>query len=110
VTHVARCGGFWLWGLAGALVTLTVVGAASIGIFVLPAAVLVLWLAARSSRLWPEALGGLAGAAAICFAIAWIQWEPGGLEATPWLVAGAVLGSLAVGGYALAARRLSPGD
>ena len=110
MTHVARCGGFWLWGLAGALVTFSLLAALSIGMFFVPFALLATWLAARSSRRWPELLGGLAGAALICLVIAVLQRGPGGLDATPWLVAGAVLGALAVGGYALAARCLSPGN
>jgi len=108
MTHALGCRSFWLWGLAGALLTLSLLGAASIGIFVLPFALLALWLAARTRRVWPEALGGLAGIAGVCLFIAWIQRGGGGLDSISWLVAGAVLGVLGIGGYALATRRLPP--
>jgi hypothetical protein len=105
--HLVGCRRFWLWGLAGGLVTFSIIAAASIGLLVSPFALIALWLASRAAPMWPEVLGTLAGAAAICFLIAYIQREPGGFDSVAWLVAGIVLTVLGVGGYALLARRAS---
>jgi hypothetical protein len=106
--QVVGCRRFWLWALAGALVTFSLVAAASIGLFVLPLAALATALVARSTRLAAQALGALVGAGAICLLIAWLQREPGGFESRPWLVAGVVLGTLGIAGYGMLARRLAP--
>jgi len=89
-------------GLPGASATLAVVNAASIVLFVLPFALLALWPAMRAHRPLPEMLGGLAGA--ICFVAAWIQRSPAAAP-PPGSPPGAALAAVAVGGYALAARR-----
>jgi hypothetical protein len=107
MTHALRCGRFWLWALAGGLLTFSVVGAASIGLFVLPLALAAIWFAFRAGRVWPEALGTLAGAAAVCFLIGYLQSEPGGFDSLPWFVAGCVLAPTGMVGYALLARRIS---
>jgi hypothetical protein len=99
---------FWLWSLAGALISFSLIAAASVGLFVLPFAALALFFVARQTRDRAEMLGGLVGAAAICLAIAWIQRGPGGLDAGPWLVAGIVLAAAGLAGYAVFARRLAP--
>jgi hypothetical protein len=91
--------------LAGGLATFSVVAAASIGLLLFPLALVTLWLASRTGPTWPEALGALAGAASICFLIAYLQRAPGGFDAVPWLAAGIVLALVAVGAYALLARR-----
>jgi hypothetical protein len=105
--HLVRCRGFWLWALAGFFVTFSLVSAASIGLFVLPVAAASVWAASRWSRPWPEGLGLGVGAAAVCFLIAWIQREPGGLDPTSWLLAGTVLALVGIVGYALLTRRIS---
>jgi hypothetical protein len=43
VTHVAGCGRFWLWAVAGALVVFSLLAAASIGFLVFPFAVIALF-------------------------------------------------------------------
>jgi hypothetical protein len=106
--HLAGCGRFWLWALAGALVTFSLIAAASIGLFVLPVAALVTALVARSTRLAAETLGALVGAGAICLVIAWLQRAPGGFDWRPWLVAGTVLAALGIAGYGLLGRRFAP--
>jgi apolipoprotein N-acyltransferase len=106
--HLAGCGRFWLWSLAGALVTFALLAAASIGIFVLPFAVLVLFFLSRRTRDRAELLGALVGAGAVCAAIAWIQREPGGFDASHWLLAAVVLAVAGIAGYALLGRRPAP--
>jgi hypothetical protein len=106
--HVTGGWRFWLWSLAGALVTFSLVAAASVGLLVLPFAGLATFFVARRTRNRAEILGGLVGAAAVCFAIAWIQRAPGGFDARPWLVAGIVLAVAGLAGYTVFARRLAP--
>ena len=103
--QLAGCGRFWLWSLAGALVAFALLAAASIGFLVLPFALIGLFLATRKTRDRAEMLGALAGAGAVCGAIAWIQRGPGGLDATGWLIAGAILALCGIAGYALLGRR-----
>ncbi|HEY7197482.1 MAG TPA: hypothetical protein VH306_09860 [Gaiellaceae bacterium] len=99
---------FGAWLLAGALFALTLVGAASIGIFVLPFTLAAIWWAARRRGLGPEALGAVSGTGLTCVAIAILQAGPGGVDARPWLAVG--LGLVALGGapYALVRRRREP--
>jgi hypothetical protein len=55
--------GFWLWAVSGALLALSVLGILTIGIFVLPFALMSLWVAQhwapRGSRLGLPAGAGL---------------------------------------------------
>jgi len=108
--HLAGCGRFWLWALAGGLITLSFVGAASIGLLVLPFAALATAFVARSTRRRAEALGLLVGAASICFLVAGLQLGGGngGLDPRPWLVAGVLLTAIGTTAYALVTRRLAP--
>jgi hypothetical protein len=106
--HLTGCGRFWLWSLAGALVTFSLLAAASIGFLVLPFAALALFFVVPRTRNRAEMLGGLVGAAAVCFAIAWIQRGPGGFDAGSWLVAGIALAVAGLAGYGVFARRLAP--
>jgi hypothetical protein len=106
--HALGCARFWLWALAGALLAFAVVGAASVGLFVLPFAVIAFVFAARAMRNRAELLGVLAGVAAICLLIGLIQLGGGGLDPRPWFGAALVLGLLGVGGFALAGRGFAP--
>lgn len=106
--HLVGCARFWLWAVAGAFVTLSFVGAASIGLLVLPVAVLTTGFVARKTRARAEPLGAFVGAASICFFVAWVQRAPGGFDSRPWLVAGIVLAGAGVVGYGLLARRFAP--
>ena len=103
--HRSSCTRFWLWGLAGGLFTFSLIAAASIGLFVMPFALGAIWLAAASGRTWPESLGVLAGAASICFLIAYLQRHHDPVDPRPWLVAGIVLGVVGIAGYTTLARR-----
>jgi hypothetical protein len=103
--HLAGCGRFWLWAIAGALLTLSIVGAASIGVFVLPFAALATALVARATQRRAEALGLLVGVSSICFLIAGLQrGDEGGLDARPWFIAGVGLATIGIAAYALVTR------
>lgn len=106
--HLTGCVRFWLWALAGALVTFSLITAASIGLFILPVAALVTAFVARSTRFRAEPLGALVGAGAICLLIAWLQRAPGGFDWRPWLLAGVVLAGFGAAGYAVLTRRFAP--
>ena len=106
--HLASCGRFWLWSLAGALVTFSVLAAASIGLFVLPLAAVATALAARRTQRRAEVLGALVGVGAVCGVIALLQRGSGGLDATPWLVAGVLLAGLGIASFALLERGPAP--
>ena len=126
--RTAGWGGFAAWALVGALFSLSFVGAASIGLFLLPAALAVLVLTAVFIRTWPEATGVLLGAAALLLFVgsANLNSTPcpssgsgavhvgrpgdatfscGGWDPVPWLVAGLVLAGASVGFYSLARWR-----
>jgi len=106
--HLVGRGRFWLWAVAGALVTFSFVAAASIGLLILPFAALATVFVARSTRDRSEVLGSLVGAAGICFLIAWLQRAPGGFDAGPWLAAGILLAGAGIAGYALLTHRVAP--
>jgi hypothetical protein len=103
--HRSSCVRFWLWALAGGLFTFSLLAAASIGLFILPLAFGAIWLAVASGRTWPESLGVLAGAALVCFLIAYIQRHHDPVDPRPWLAAGIALGVISVAGYVALARR-----
>ena len=106
--HLAGCGRFWLWAVAGALVAFSLLAAASIGLFILPMAGLATVLAARRTRGRAEMLGVCVGAGAVCGLIALLQRGPGSLDATPWLVAAVLFAATGIVGYAVLGPRLAP--
>jgi hypothetical protein len=108
VTHLVGCTRFWLWAVAGALVSFSLIAAASIGLFVLPVAALAIFFAVRRTRSRAEILGVFVGAGAICALIALLQRGPDSLDATPWIVAAVVFAAIGVVGYAVLERRLAP--
>ncbi len=94
----------------------------SIGLFLLPFAVLAIWFVARKSRIWPEILGMVGGLGVVGLVIAAIHREGtgcrssgepdgsitvtcGGLDPKPWLVGGLVLLAAAPALYAFARRK-----
>ena len=116
------------WALALAFLAFAVIGAASIGLLLLPFALLALALAARRNRAWPEALGGLTGIGSICLYVAYIsrayspcpagptriqvfagdhveRYSCGGFEPMPWLTAGILLTAAGCVGYLVSRRR-----
>jgi len=118
---VGRAGwtGFLAWAVSGALASLTIAAAPSFGIFLLPVAVAVALLVARTVRAWPEALGALEGVAAAALLVGLLNLgytacptsgvvtlapgqqsvECGGLEPAPFLIAGGVLAIAGLAGY-----------
>jgi hypothetical protein len=104
-------GWFAAWIGAGALLAFSLVSAASVGLFVLPFALVAVWAIARSSPPPRTAFGLVSGAGLVCVLI-WAlnrdyrpcpesgeltvppgatSVECGGLDAVPFLVAGIVL-------------------
>jgi hypothetical protein len=119
---------FAAWVLAGALAVFSLLGAASIGLFIAPLAAIAIWLALRFGRAGPEMLGMVSGAGAVCLLIAFLnrgttpcteharlvssgetEVSCGGLAPVPWLVAGLVLVAAGVVAYALIRRSTGPG-
>jgi len=113
------------WGIASLLLTLTLVGAASIGMFVAPFAIMAIVVAARRNRDWPEAaLGSLVGAGAVCLFVAygsrgysacpptgtpiWVgpgeHFACGGLNPAPWLTVALLLAGVGLAVYILFRR------
>jgi hypothetical protein len=111
------------WVLAGALVVFSLLSAASIGLFVAPFAAAGIWLTSRLGRVWPEVLGMVSGAGAVCLLIALLNRDTrpcteeglrlspgeteascGGFSPTPWLVVGLVLVAAGVVAYAFMRR------
>ena len=115
------------WALAGALLVFAAIGAASIGMFVFPFAVLALVLAARRNRAWPEApAGSPTGVGSICLFVAYVSraYSPcpegitrfqvapgesgsfscGGLKPMPWLIAGLLLTAAGLVGFLVRRR------
>ena len=64
---------FAAWVLAGALAVFSLLGAASIGLFIAPLAAVAIWLAIRFGRAGPEMLGMVSGAGAVCLVIAFLN-------------------------------------
>jgi hypothetical protein len=119
-----RWRGFVAWALAGGLLFFSSLTGFSIGLFVLPFALLGVLLVARYSSRWPEAIGVAAGIGAVCLLVALgnrdydpcpasdvltvppgeTSAECGGLDPTPWLVGGIVLLSVSVAAHAFVRR------
>jgi hypothetical protein len=127
----ARAGWGWFaaWAGAGVLLAFSFVGAASIGLFVLPFAGLAVWVILRSSPPRQAAFGLVSGAGLVCLAV-WalntgstpcpesgaVTVPPGGaeegcggLDALPFLVAGLVLSLAGPALFEVARRHGRPG-
>jgi hypothetical protein len=119
---------FAAWVLAGALAVFSLLGAASIGLFIAPLAVVAIWLALRFGRAGPEMLGMVSGAGVVCLLIAFLnrgttpcaeqghtlsaretETSCGGLQPMPWLVVGLLLVAVGIVAYALARRSTGSG-
>ena|SRR5881396_2982855 len=114
---------FGEWAVALALLTLSGLGAATIGIFVFPFAILALLLAARRNRPLPELLGGLVGVGSILLFVAYRNrnylpcpagpmrltqgqhFSCGGFDPTPWLALGLLFVASGFAGYLVFRRR-----
>lgn len=122
---------FAAWAFVGALLSFSVLAAASIGLFVLPAALLALAVTSWTVRVWPEIVGTLEGVAApiLVVGLANLGSTPcpssgsghvhpgggpgtgttsfscGGLDPSPWLLAGVGMAAAGFAAYALARER-----
>ena len=126
----ARAGWGWFaaWAGAGVLLAFSLVGALSIGLFVLPFALLALWAIFRRSPPRTTAFGLASGAGLVCLVI-WalntgsspcpesgtltlppggVEEECGGHDAVPFLVAGIILTLAGPALFAAARRRGRP--
>ena len=79
--------GFAAWIAAAALLVFSMLAMASIGLFLLPFALVACWLAARASRDALDLLGALPGAGLVCLAIAALD----SFESLRWLGIGIAL-------------------
>ena len=127
--RVAGWSGFAAWAAIGAVLALSVLGAASIGLFVFPLALLGLCLVATRVRAWPEMAGVLEGVATLNLfvGIANVGSTPcpaagsgtvqraggvpsgsscGGFDPLPWLLVGLALAVIGLLTYVVARERL----
>jgi hypothetical protein len=99
------------WIVVGALLALTVIGALSIGVFVLPLFGLAFAYVSRHTRYPLDALGGLVGIGAVLLAVAYVNRDSrpcaagyafscGGFDPHPWLFTGLVFAGVGLIGYA----------
>ena len=100
---------FGAWVGVGVLLTFSLFGAASIGLFVAPIALVALWAVARSSPPRRSAFGLLTGAGLTCLGV-WVGngGSSDGFDATPFLVAGIVLALVGGTLFALMSLRGRP--
>ncbi len=126
---MAGSSGFMAWAAIGTLLALSLLGAASIGLFVFPLGLPGLWLVARRVRAWPEMAGVLEGVAALSLfvGIANLGSTPcpaagsgtvqrgggvpsgsscGGFDPLPWLLVGVALAVIGLFTYVVARERL----
>lgn len=122
----AGCRWFWAWSLVGAALSFSFLTGLSIGLFVLPVALLLLWIVLSRSPRWPESVGFIEGIGIILLAVAFVNRADrpcspngslqigstsagqsvscGGLDPHPWLYVGVLLVALAAAAYAVARR------
>ena len=106
---IGDCGVYLLWVLSGVLGVASLLGVLTIGVFILPFAVMALALAARRTAVpqaRPHCVAGIMAGPAI--AVGWLgalltdfQWG----RAWPYLVMGGVLMSISITVFVVAGRR-----
>jgi hypothetical protein len=99
---------FGAWALAGGLFSFAFISALSIGIFVLPIALVAFWLLGSRGARGAEMLGAIAGAGAPCFLVAALSAGGEAPDARPWLAAGLALMAIGIAAYLFARRRAGP--
>jgi hypothetical protein len=127
VTKGRGCRWFWAWAVVGSTLTFSLFTALSVGVFVLPLALVLLWLVLRASPRWPESIGLAEGVGFVLLLVAYLNRDHqpcstngglqlpadapvgasiscGGLDPHPWLYTGLVLAALAAVGYAAVRR------
>jgi hypothetical protein len=118
---------YGLWALGGAASSFTILGAMSIGIFILPIAIAIIVFAASRRPRWPEILGLLPGVAAPILWIGVVQWRrcatagihmqvsnggmiirghscPSSFDPQAWLLTGMAIALIGAAAYAFALR------
>jgi hypothetical protein len=118
---VGLTGWIWFagWAVVGAAYAFGLLGALSIGMFVLPCALLATWYLARRRQSMAGVAGVLAGVGAPLLVLAFLNRGGPGMvchDATcwqqsspwPWLIAGVLFLLLGVAGQVLAAHRRRP--
>ena len=125
MTRRAGWTAFAAWALAGALLVFSVLSGFSIGLFILPLALIAIAAVAWRAAAWPESVGAVAGAGTVCLLIAFLSrdYDPcpqgrvrvlrpgetsvecGGMDPVPWLVIGIVLVAIPVASHAAMRRR-----
>jgi len=103
--HVAGCDAFWLWALPGALLSFAFVTGFSIGLFVLPFAVVAFVVVGRSERAHAARGAGwgvLGGIGATLVGIALLNADAGWFKY--WLLAGGALLAVAMAAFTVARR------
>jgi hypothetical protein len=116
------CRWFWAWSLVGAALCFSFLTGFSIGLFVLPFALVLLWLVVAASPRWAESIGLVEGVGLTLLLIAYLNWDYrpcaagpvilkpgesyscGGLDPHPWLYTGLGMTALAAFAYAVAHR------
>jgi hypothetical protein len=115
------CGWFWAWTLVGAACCFAFLTGLSIGLFVLPFALALLWLVGSRSPRWQEAIGFAEGIGFVLLLVAYLNWDYtpcgsgphvlspgtesfscGGFDPHPWLYAGVAVAAAAATAYAIA--------
>jgi hypothetical protein len=120
------CRWFWAWSLVGVALGFSFLTGFSIGLLLLPFALVLLWLVLYLSPRWPESIGFFEGVGLLLLVIAYLhrgdracppngtlQIGPssaggsiscGGLDPQPWLYSGLVIAAFAAMTYAVARR------
>lgn len=120
---------FGAWAIVGALGAFGVLSAMTVGLLILPVAVVGAWVIASRARAWPELLGLILGAGVLCFAVGYgaqrlpdcseprpparplqigesREYTCSDADALPWIVVGTVFVGSGIVGYAVSRRRL----
>ena len=130
--HAKQGGWKWFgaWAVVGALGAFGVLSAMTVGLLILPVAVVGAWVIASRVRVWPESLGLALGAGVLCLTIAYgahrlpdcseprppprpllevgdsREYRCGESDSLPWIVAGTLFVGSGIVGYAVSSRRL----
>jgi len=116
------CRWFWAWSLVGAALCFSFLTGLSIGLLLLPFALLLLWLVLSRSPRWPESIGFVEGAGLVLLLVAYLNrdyrpcgagphilgagesYSCGGIDPHPWLYTGLAIAALAAIAYAVVRR------
>jgi hypothetical protein len=122
------CRWFWAWSLVGAGLCFSFLTGFSIGLFVLPFALLLLWFVLSRAPRWRESIGFVEGVGLVLLLIAYLNrdyrpcgagpqiggagasYSCGGFDPHPWLYTGVALAGLATVAYAVARQLSRPGE